>query len=105
MKYKEFGVDRKTLDPARVLRVPGSINSKSNTMVKILEKNDYIYNLREIQSEYLPDIPKYEKNKSSTPKKKGRPKNVVYMFNERSLYLARIMDLVKLCELRNYDLE
>ena len=27
------------------------------------------------------------------------------MFNERSLYLARIKDIVKICELRNYDLE
>lgn len=104
-QLKEFGADRMALDPTRVLRVPGSINSKSNTMVKTLETNEYIHKLREIQTEYLPDIPKHEKNKSSAPKKKGRPKKVVYMFNERSLYLARITDLVKLCELRNYDLE
>jgi hypothetical protein len=104
-QLKEFGADRMALDPTRVLRVPGSINSKSNTIVKTLETNEYIHKLREIQTEYLPDIPKYEKNKSSAPKKKGRPKKVVYMFNERSLYLARITDLVKLCELRNYDLE
>lgn len=104
-QLKEFGADRMALDPTRVLRVPGSINSKSNTMVKTLETNEYIHKLREIQTEYLPDIPKHEKNKSSAPKKKGRPKKVVYMFNERSLCLARITDLVKLCELRNYDLE
>lgn len=104
-QLKEFGADRMALDPTRVLRVPGSINSKSNTMVKTLETNEYIHKLREIQTEYLPDIPKHEKNKSLAPKKKGRPKKVVYMFNERSLYLARITDLVKLCELRNYDLE
>lgn len=104
-QLKEFGADRMALDPTRVLRVPGSINSKSNTMVKTLEINEYVHKLREIQTEYLPDIPKHEKNKSSAPKKKGRPKKVVYLFNERSLYLARITDLVKLCELRNYDLE
>lgn len=104
-QLKEFGADRMALDPTRVLRVPGSINSKSNTMVKTLETNGYIHKLREIQTEYLPDIPKHEKKKSSAPKKKGRPKKIVYMFNERSLYLARITDLVKLCELRNYDLE
>lgn len=104
-QLKEFGADRMALDPTRVLRVPGSINSKSNTMVKILETNEYVHKLREIQTEYLPDIPRHQKNKSSAPKKKGRPKKVVYLFNERSLYLARITDLVKLCELRNYDLE
>ena len=104
-ELKEFGADRKALDPTRLLRPPGSINSKSNTVVKIIEVNNYIHDLREIQTEYLPEIPKKEKNKSSAPKKKGRPKKVVYMFNERSLYLARIKDIVKICELRNYDLE
>ncbi|MBC8632825.1 DNA-binding response regulator [[Eubacterium] tenue] len=104
-ELKEFGADRKALDPTRLLRPPGSINSKSKTVVKIIEVNNYIHDLREIQTEYLPEIPKKEKNKSSAPKKKGRPKKVVYMFNERSLYLARIKDIVKICELRNYDLE
>lgn len=104
-ELKEFGADRKALDPTRLLRPPGSVNSKSNTVVKIIEVNNYIHDLREIQTEYLPEIPKKEKNKSSAPKKKARPKKVVYMFNERSLYLARIKDIVKICELRNYDLE
>ena len=104
-KLKEFGADRKALDPTRVLRIPGSINSKSKTEVKILETNEYIHKLREIQEEYLPEIPKKEKNKNKAPKKRGRPKKVVFVFNERSLYLARIKDIVKICELRNYDVE
>ncbi|MEG0022384.1 MAG: DNA-binding response regulator [Bacilli bacterium] len=104
-ELKEFGADRMALDPTRVLRVPGSINSKSNTMVKILETNEYVHKLREIQEEYLPEIPKKEKGKATAPKKKGRPKKVVYIFNERSLYLARITDIVRLCELRSYDIE
>lgn len=104
-ELKEFGADRMALDPTRVLRVLGSINSKSNTMVKILETNEYVHKLREIQEEYLPEIPKKEKGKATAPKKRGRPKKVVYVFNERSLYLARITDLVKLCELRSYDIE
>ena len=60
------------LDPTRVLRVLGSINSKSNTMVKILETNEYVHKLREIQEEYLPEIPKKEKGKATAPKKRGR---------------------------------
>lgn len=98
-QLKEFGADRKALDATRVLRVPGSINSKSGTRVKILEKYDYVYTLREIQREFLPDL---DDNKS---KKKGRPKKVVYVHRERSLYQCRILDLVKLCELRNYDVK
>lgn len=98
-QLKEFGADRKALDATRVLRVPGSINSKSGTRVTILEKYDYKYTLREIQREFLPDL---DENKS---KKKGRPKKVVYVHRERSLYQGRILDLVKLCELRNYDVK
>ncbi|MCS6105532.1 DNA-binding response regulator [Clostridium botulinum] len=100
--YKElkvFGADRQALDATRVLRVPGSINSKSNTVVEVLEQYEYVYDLREIQEGYLPEL---DKNK---PKKKGRPSKTVFIHRERSLYYARIQDIIKLCELRNYDLK
>ncbi|MGL5149787.1 MAG: DNA-binding response regulator [Clostridium sp.] len=96
---KTFGADRQALDPTRVLRVPGSINSKSNTMVEIIEQYDYVYDLREIQKEYLPEL---EERKA---KKRGRPNKIRYIHMERSLYYARIQDIIKLCELREYDLE
>lgn len=96
---KPFGADRQALDPTRVLRVPGSINSKSNTKVEIIEQYDYVYDLREIQKEYLPEL---EERKA---KKKGRPSKTVFIHRERSLYYARIQDITKLCELREYDLD
>ena len=37
-------------------------------------------------------------------KRKGRPKKINYVYRERSLYYARIHDITKLCELREYDL-
>ena len=95
---KPFGADRQALDPTRILRVPGSINSKSKTTVKVIEQYDYIYDLREIQNEYLPEL---EERKA---KKKGRPSKKVFIHRERSLYYARIQDIIKLCELREYDL-
>ena len=95
---KPFGADRQALDPTRILRVPGSINSKSKTTVKVIEQYDYIYDLREIQNEYLPEL---EERKA---KKKGRPSKTVFIHRERSLYYARIQDIIKLCELREYDL-
>ena len=96
-ELKDFGADRKALDPTRILRVEGSINSKSNTMVKILDENDYIYDLREIQKNFLPEL-------QPSKNKKGRPKKTVYIHRERSLYQARLNDIVKICELREYDL-
>ena len=35
---------------------------------------------------------------------KGRPKKTVYIHRERSLYQARLNDLITICELREYDL-
>lgn len=95
---KAFGADRQALDPTRLLRVPGSINSKSNSVVKVLEEYDYIYDIREIQNEFLPEL---DENR---PKKKGRPTKTVFIHRERSLYYARLKDIIKLCELREYDL-
>lgn len=98
-KLKCFGADRQALDATRILRVPGSINSKSKTVVDIIDEYDYIYDLREIQKEFLPDLDVIKK------KKRGRPKKVVFIHRERSLYYARIQDIVKLCELREFDLK
>ncbi|MDU7005640.1 DNA-binding response regulator, partial [Clostridium sp.] len=97
-QLKEFGADRQALDATRILRVPGSINSKSKTVVSILDEYDYIYDLREIQNGFLPELKPYEK-------KKGRPSQINFIFRERSLYFGRIQDIIKLCELREYNLK
>ena len=98
-ELKEFGADQNALDPTRVLRVVDSINTKSNTKVRVLDYNEYRYTLREIQEEYLPEL-KIKKEKS-----KGRPKKIVSLFNEYNLYYSRVLDIAKLCELRKYDLK
>ncbi|XZM67190.1 DNA-binding response regulator [Clostridium perfringens] len=97
-QLKYFGADRQALDATRILRAPGSINSKSKTVVNILDEYEYIYDLREIQNGFLPELKPYEK-------KKGRPSKINYIYRERSLYYGRIQDIIKLCELREYDLK
>lgn len=86
------------LDATRILRVPGSINSKAKTVVGILDEYDYVYDLREIQHEFLPELKPKEK-------KRGRPRKINFVYRERSLYYARIQDITKLCELREYSLK
>ncbi|MFB5819501.1 helix-turn-helix transcriptional regulator [Clostridioides difficile] len=98
-QLKEFGADAKALDPTRVLRIAGTINSKTNTEVKVVDYEEYTYTLKEIQENYLPEL------KEKKKKVKGRPKKVVSLFNEYSLYHARLNDLIKICELRSYDME
>ena len=97
-KLKGYGADRQALDATRILRVPGSINSKSKTVVNIIDEYDYVYDLREIQNEFLPELKPREK-------KKGRPSKINFIFRERSLYYSRIQDIIKLCDLREYDLK
>ena len=97
-QLKCFGADRQALDATRILRVPGSINSKSKTVVNIVDEYEYIYDLREIQNGFLPELKPYEK-------KKGRPSKINYIYRERSLYFGRTQDIIKLCELREYDLK
>ena len=96
---KEFGADRQALDATRILRVPGSFNSKTHTEVKVIDNYEYLYELREIQNEYMPEL------SENTPKRRGRPKKVVFVHRERSLYYARLQDITKLCELRKYNLK
>ena len=40
-----------------------------------------------------------------TPVRRGRPKKVLFVHRERSLYYTRLQDLIKLCELREYNLK
>ncbi len=98
-ELKEFGADANALDPTRVLRVVGTVNSKSNSFVEILDMNSYEHTLREIQEEYLPEI------SEKREKKKGRPKKIVSLYTEYSLYHARIIDIAMICELRDYDVK
>lgn len=100
-KLKEFGSDPKASDAARVFRVAGSVNSKNGARVHVEFRHDFRYNIRDIQNEYLPELtPKKEKKK-----KPGRKKKVIQLFNTYSLNHARILDITKIVELRDYDVD
>ena len=97
----EFGADRAVVtDTARVLRIPGSINSKSGTKVSIMQtyNNNYKYTLYEIMQEYMQDdimVHKYitgnDKKKSERTYKKNN--KVIFMNTPYALYTARLNDL------------
>jgi hypothetical protein len=99
-QLKDVGGDPKASDAARVFRLAGSINSKNGAEVHVEYRHGYRYALRDIQYDYLPELtpkPKTER------KKPGRRKKVVQLFNIYSLNHARILDITKLVELRNYQ--
>ena len=98
-QLKEVGGDPKAIDAARVFRLAGTVNSKNGAMVNVEYRHDYRYALRDIQFDYLPELtpPKTAKAKV------GRKKKIVRLYNIYTLYHARLLDIVKLVELRNYD--
>lgn len=105
-KLKDIGADAKALDATRVLRITGSMNSKSNSEVKIIEKYNYNYSLDEIIENYIPEIIENQKEiqKPKGVKKKGRKKKIVSLYNLYSLYYNRIEDIKTLVEFRNYNM-
>ncbi|MEC1387347.1 hypothetical protein [Aerococcus viridans] len=99
---KGLGGDEKASDAARVFRIAGSINSKNGAEVQAEYRHDYRYLLRDIQADYLPELNE-EVRKAPGKKKRGRKKKVAQLFNTYKLHYARLLDLVKLVELRNYE--
>lgn len=94
----EFGADRAVVtDTARVLRIPGSINSKSRTEVFIMDSynTNYTYTLYEIMQEYMQnDIASFQYTKKKAPKRNYKASSkIVFMNTPYSLYNARISDL------------
>lgn len=101
-KLEYIGADRMSLDAARVLRVDGSINSKAQKKVEIISHCPLRYDLHTLEKHYLPEI--FTRKKKSKDKRKSRSK-ILYFYNQYSLYYERITDIVKLCQLRSYDLK
>ncbi|KPB03072.1 replication protein [Bacillus sp. CHD6a] len=102
-QLEELGGDPKASDAARVFRIAGSVNSKNGAEVRAEFRHDHKYQLRQLQYDYLPEL----NDEINPPKKKkrGRKKRVAQLFNTYKLHYARLMDLVRLVELRNYEVK
>lgn len=100
-QLKDLGGDSKAIDAARVFRLAGSVNSKNKATVQVEYRHSYRYVLRDIQYDYLPELTPRPKNEKPKP---GRKKKIIHLFNLYSLYHARVLDITKLIELRNYDM-
>ncbi|WP_019244560.1 MULTISPECIES: AsnC family protein [Bacillus] len=97
----DLGGDPKAADAARIFRIAGSVNSKNGTEVRAEYRHNYKYELRQIQRDYLPELD--EVINPPKVKRKGRKKKAVQLFNTYRLHYARLMDLVKLVEIRKYE--
>ena len=97
---KDLGADTKATDPARIFRLAGTVNSKSNTIVKAQYRHDYRYDIHDLQHDYLPELspPPKQGNKKAT-----KASGIIRLFNVYTMNLARVRDIAKLVELRQGD--
>lgn len=102
-QLKQFGGDSKCVDASRIFRLSGTINSKSGAMVEAEYLHQYRYDLREIQEDYLPDLTP-RPDKKGVNKLNGR-KKIVRLYNTYSLHYARLQDITRIVEMRNYDVD
>lgn len=105
-QMKELGADLSATDSARVLRIPGTINSRNMEICKILYlNNDIEYTMYELREQYL----NYKENKQGRDKTKEYKKKKVCvvrnLFNSYSLHMGRVEDVGILCRMRDYDVE
>lgn len=99
-QLKGLGADRNALDVARVLRVVGSINSKSDTVVKELVNNNILcYDLWELYDKFI-----YKSHKKKETVNKDTKSKVRLFTSNYNLNKSRLMDLEKLLKLRNNEM-
>lgn len=95
---KNISVDSRVKDPTRLLRYPGSVNSKSNSKCYSMLKNEKnIYNIFDLKKAYIKSNKQYKKNKS----------NIAYLptKNLYTLNMSRIEDFKHIVSLRNGDIK
>lgn len=95
-----LGSDAKSIDSARVMRLAGSLHSKTKERAKLyIYDSKLTYRLRDIQEDYLPELTPYVKNPGY--RSRGRKAKVVNYYTLYSLHFARINDLITLLEIRD----
>ena len=96
----DIGSDAKSIDSARVMRLAGSLHSKTQERAKLyIYDSKLTYRLRDIQEDYLPELTPYVKNPGY--RSRGRKAKVVNYYTLYSLHFARINDLITLLEIRD----
>ncbi|MCR1877326.1 DNA-binding response regulator [Paraclostridium bifermentans] len=103
---KHLGADRQATDSARVLRLPGTINSKNQVNCKVLYIDDDLeYSMYDLREQYLNYRPKsYQLQMQDTKVVENKVVSNKF-FNSYSLHMQRANDLQTLCRLRKFDMK
>lgn len=105
--FEEFRPDSCSKDCARVFRVTGSYNQKrlKNEIVQVISYVPIEYDLHDLQKEYISFNDKSSRKDRSPVSTESSEKRPVYkLLTKLSLHYNRLMDLLQLCEMRNYEM-
>lgn len=97
-KFEKYGMDPRALNTTQVIRLPGTINSRTGRTVQVLESNDTAYTLQQLAKQ-LP----WSKEKISVHKKEGKKKRKVDwdLSKRRPYFDGYFKDFKTLIALRN----
>ena len=98
-KFEKYGMDPRALNTTQVIRLPGTINSRTGRIVQVLELNDTEYTLQQLAKQ-LP----WSKEKVGVHKKEGKKKRKKVdwdLSKRRPYYKDYYKDFQKLIALRN----
>lgn len=101
--FSDLGADTAAKDIARVLRVPGTINTKNNQKVEIIEYNEQAIYTMSMFRDFIDPFEEYSPSDKTEKTKVKKTKKIAYMYNAYTLHKARAMDIEKLCYLRDYE--
>lgn len=104
---KDFGSDPQASDIARVLKAPSTYHHVTGKMVEVLQYNANHYTMRFMQQWFNDSaMTDYDEQKIVERKVKNKPrtKRLQHLYNFYSLAIARSEDLIKLCEMRCYEI-
>lgn len=110
------GADKKCVDVARLMRIPCSFNTRSQTWGKVILDSSIKYNLIELYNNYIKPLQQPKSKKEHISSKKDsmlhqkehtEAEKRVYNtnFTYKTLNLARIDDYIKLVQMRNFNVE
>lgn len=105
-QLKHLKADKMATDGARVLRLPNTLNTKSNTECEVLYiDNELEYSMYDLREKYLNYKPKQLQFQEAKIIKTNNRVISNKFFNSYSLHITRVEDLETLCKLRNYDVK
>lgn len=101
---KHLGADLRAIDGARILRLPGSINSKNKAICEVIYiDNKITYSMYDLREQYLNYKGKSKQLEFIQVKKnKSKVINNAF-FNSYSLHMDRAVDLITLVKIRKYN--